>query len=335
MWIKSMTNQYDRDAMKLIDTLQERDTIYYIYNRLMLQAGKINDYGLVYFGKGIPYSDEMLAAIFNRPKDVINNALEVLINFNLIEITKEGFIKMSYWDVEQNVDAIEKAKDKTRKRVANYRNKQKEKKEAEKNSTCNDNCNNDVTDKNVTVTTKNKKEEKNKEDIELEKDKDEEVNNKEKDDAFNDKAILTEDKKHQVGNSSGDTFNDKVIPLSSGAKNSKDLSSLAIEIINHYEKLTGKIGNLKINQVKIAIETYGLENVKFAIDKSIEVNKFSMSYINGILKNLAKSNLNKGVKVNDYSITREDYGASPFKSFSPEKSREYKGNLAECEENLI
>ena len=46
-----------------------------------------------------------------------------------------------------------------------------------------------------------------------------------------------------------------------------------------------KIKGCKSNSIKSAAFTHGIETVKLAIDKALEVNRPRMNYINGILNN--------------------------------------------------
>ena len=157
MWVKAMTNLYDRDEIRLIEAMPERDTIHYVYNRLLLYAGRTNDGGLIYFREDVPYSEEMLSTIFNRPLNSIRLALKSLVSVGLIDIYDNGYIKIMSWENDQNVDALERAKEKNRERVQRFREKKKNEKLLEDKS-----CNDDVILSNVTVTPKKKKEEKEK-----------------------------------------------------------------------------------------------------------------------------------------------------------------------------
>ena len=85
-WIKLNTNMCEDETMRLIDSLALRDPAHYVWIRLLLRAGKINDNGLRYLKKDVPYTKEMLAILFNRPLDIIEKVLEILESFKLIKI---------------------------------------------------------------------------------------------------------------------------------------------------------------------------------------------------------------------------------------------------------
>ena len=63
-WIKLTTGMFDDEKIKLISDLPEADAIQLIWIRLLVLAGKVNDNGKIYLSENIPYTDEMLAAIF-------------------------------------------------------------------------------------------------------------------------------------------------------------------------------------------------------------------------------------------------------------------------------
>lgn len=139
-WIKLATDIFDNKKIKQIETLPEGDSIIVIWFKLLALAGSVNDSGFVYFTKDIPYTEQMLAAYFNRPLTVIQLALSIFEKFEMIEII-DNVIFVSNWEIYQNVEGMEKVREQGRKRVANYR----ERKKLECNATSN------VTS-NVTVT---------------------------------------------------------------------------------------------------------------------------------------------------------------------------------------
>ena len=66
-WIKITTNMFEDEKIRLIDAMPERDTIHYIWIRLLVQAGKTNANGFIFLNENIPYTEEMLSTIFCRP----------------------------------------------------------------------------------------------------------------------------------------------------------------------------------------------------------------------------------------------------------------------------
>lgn len=122
-WIKITTNIFDDEKMKLIDVLPERDALIVIWFKLLAMAGKTNDNGLVYVMKEMATTDHVLSTVFNRPLTTVQLALNTFQRFNMIEINEH--INIVNWEKHQNIEGLDKIREQTRKRVENYRKKQK------------------------------------------------------------------------------------------------------------------------------------------------------------------------------------------------------------------
>ena len=72
----------------------------------------------------IPYTDEMLATIFRKPLNTVRLALSTFEQFGMVEIVNNT-ITIPNWGKHQNLEGIESAREKTRMRVAAYRERQK------------------------------------------------------------------------------------------------------------------------------------------------------------------------------------------------------------------
>ena len=136
-WIKLDTALFDNRKIKMIRTLPDGDSLVVIWLQLLLLAGKINDSGIIYLTKEIPYTEQMLSAAFDEPVSTIQLALETFKKFEMLEII-DDIIYISNWEKYQAIDKLEKIREDTRKRVASYRSKQKK-------IGCNVTCNADVT----------------------------------------------------------------------------------------------------------------------------------------------------------------------------------------------
>lgn len=125
-WIKITTNMFDDEKIKLIDAMPERDTIFYIWMRLLVQAGKTNAAGYIFLNENVPYSEEMLSTIFNRQLSSIRLALQTLRTFGMIEIEEDHKIKISNWGKHQNIESMDKIREQNRLRKQKQRTKIKE-----------------------------------------------------------------------------------------------------------------------------------------------------------------------------------------------------------------
>lgn len=161
-WIKITTNMFDDEKIKLIDTMPERDTIHYIWIRLLVQAGRTNAKGYIFLNENVPYTEEMLSSIFNRPLNSVRFALQILSNFGMIKIDQENLIEISNWAKYQNVEGMEKIREQGKLRKQKQRAKEKQLKiDCPDKSTSRDS--------HVTVTQQNKRENKNKKENENKK----------------------------------------------------------------------------------------------------------------------------------------------------------------------
>ncbi|NFH06070.1 hypothetical protein FC840_00725 [Clostridium botulinum] len=140
-WIKITTNMFDDEKIKLIDAMPERDTVHYIWMRLLVQAGKTNSNGYIFLNDNVPYTEEMLSTIFNRPLNSLRFALKVLRDFGMIQIQEDKLIKIVNWSKHQNIEGMEKVRQQTRERVAKHRAKKKELLEETKRQSCKNNDN--------------------------------------------------------------------------------------------------------------------------------------------------------------------------------------------------
>lgn len=157
-WIKIAINMFDNRKIRQIETMPDGDSLLLIWVKLLCLAGNVNDGGYIYLTKEIPYTDEMLAAQFNKPITTIRLALKTFEQFGMIEIIN-NMIFLSSWEKYQNTDKLAEIRAQTRARVAKHREKQKLLEAGQGDSESNVTCN-------VTVTQGNAL------DIDIEEDKD-------------------------------------------------------------------------------------------------------------------------------------------------------------------
>ena len=121
-WIKLTTTMFDDEKIKLIESMPDADSLLIIWIKLLCQAGKTNASGHLVLSERIPYTDEMLATIFNRPLNTVRLALNTLMSMDMIYENGDKMC-ITNWDKYQNDIALQKLKN--RERVAKYREKQK------------------------------------------------------------------------------------------------------------------------------------------------------------------------------------------------------------------
>lgn len=123
-WIKLTTDIFDDEKILMIESLPSADTIIVIWFKLLAFAGKSNNNGVFMMNNRIPYTDDMLAAIFRRDDKIVKIALQTFEQFGMIEII-ENVITIPNWDKHQSLDAYEKKKERDRKLQAERRARQR------------------------------------------------------------------------------------------------------------------------------------------------------------------------------------------------------------------
>lgn len=288
-WIKINTNMCEDEKMRLIDSMELRDPAYYVWIRLLLQAGKVNDNGLIYLKKDVPYTKEMLSILFNRPLDIIEKVMKILESFKMIKVYENNIIKICNWEKHQNIEGMKKVRENNRERVKNFREKKKKENENLNNEKLNndealnsavDNRNN--TNKinknkncNVNVTLQKEKREEDKRNKIKNTDKKERVV---REDVSEIECI--KDKEFESNSSKELSSKFKVVSLSH-----KEINAQAFKIINALEETKVKIRGLTKNWIIEVLGIHKEKYIKMAIGKAIERNKLDVNYINGILKN--------------------------------------------------
>lgn len=121
-WIKIVTDIFDDEKIRYIETLPNGDTTIVIWFRLLCLAGKSNSNGLLMMTDRIAYTDEMLASIFKRDIKVIQFAISTFEKLGMVELM-DNRLYLTNWEKHQSIDKLEKIRENTRKRVANHRQK--------------------------------------------------------------------------------------------------------------------------------------------------------------------------------------------------------------------
>ena len=123
-WIKLTTDVFDDEKILMIESLPSADTIIVVWFKLLALAGKSNNNGVFMMNNRIPYTEEMLAAIFRRDSKIVSLAINTFEQFGMIEIV-DSVITIPNWDKHQSLDAYEKKKERDRQLQAERRARQK------------------------------------------------------------------------------------------------------------------------------------------------------------------------------------------------------------------
>jgi predicted phage replisome organizer len=124
-WIKLKINMFDDLKIDFIESLPESDSILIIWIKLLTLAGKLNSNGYIFLTESLPYTDESLSHKLRRPLNTVRLALKTFQELGMIEIDENSRIFISNWDKHQNIDGMEKLREKERIRKQKQREKQK------------------------------------------------------------------------------------------------------------------------------------------------------------------------------------------------------------------
>ena len=109
-YVKFRVDMYDGTKFKIIDRRPERDLIHYVWNRVVVLAGKVNLEGELYLSKNIPYTVETLAIEFNRDIEEVKLALYVLMELEMVELAEHNIYRVKNFAKHQNIKANGKNK---------------------------------------------------------------------------------------------------------------------------------------------------------------------------------------------------------------------------------
>ena len=124
-WIKINIDMFDDEKIKIIQAMPEGDSLLVVWIKLITLAGKTNDGGYIYIAENMPYTEEMLSTIMNKPINTIRLALNTFLSLKMIEEDTKGIYLVNF-EKHQSLDKMEKIKEQNRIRVAKYRDKKKQ-----------------------------------------------------------------------------------------------------------------------------------------------------------------------------------------------------------------
>lgn len=107
-FVKLRVDMYEDTKFKIIDKIEKRNLIHYVWTRIVTLAGKVNLAGDLYLSKNIPYTLETLAIEFNRDVEDIKLAINVFIDLEMIELVQGKIYRVKNFAKHQNIKVKEK-----------------------------------------------------------------------------------------------------------------------------------------------------------------------------------------------------------------------------------
>lgn len=125
-WIKITTDMFDNRKIKHLRRLPDGNNIVLIWVMLLTLAGRCNSGGMIFLTENIPYTPKMLADELDFEESTVTLALQALERLGMVSTTTSGFINLPGWEGHQNIEGLDKIREQTRKRVADYRTRKKQ-----------------------------------------------------------------------------------------------------------------------------------------------------------------------------------------------------------------
>ncbi|NMF05229.1 phage replisome organizer N-terminal domain-containing protein [Clostridium beijerinckii] len=262
-WIKLATCMPDDEKMKLIDAMKERDTIHYVWIRILLLGGKLNANGEIFLSEGKPLTANMLAILFSRPIDAIKLALRVLSKFGMIEIAPDKVIRIVNWDKYQNIEGMEKVREQNRKRAETHREKKKQEKKTDK-SDAQESYEDEVLEESITLNENEQLEKTN--NLEQKKNSSEENYAPEENKALDENATLENLETREEASVNNDT-DEAASDISSEIANNKDISNNIIESTDNNSTVTKNTSNVTQNKSNVTVTQQNKKEIENKIKK--------------------------------------------------------------------
>lgn len=109
-WRKDYAAFYDSQEAKLIDAMDNADSIHIVYVRLQALAVKCGCGGKLLLHGSVPYTDEMLAAITGKTVPALRQAIDPLVQLALV-IKADGIYAIADWELNQDAAAIDSVRE--------------------------------------------------------------------------------------------------------------------------------------------------------------------------------------------------------------------------------
>lgn len=128
-WIKIDTGLFNNRKIRQIEHLKDGDALIVVWLKMMILAAEVNENGYLLFTDKQPYDAELLATQFDRPIELIQDALDTFIKYDMIDetISKAGTIySISNWEKYQNTDGMERIREQNRVRKQRERDRKRD-----------------------------------------------------------------------------------------------------------------------------------------------------------------------------------------------------------------
>ncbi len=122
-WIKLSTELFTNRKIMMIREEREGDKYALFWVFLLTLAGRLNSDGALMLTENIPYTVKILAKESGFSRCTVEKAIEVFMKYDML-YESDGRYIIKNWIKYQNADGLYQIREKTRLRVAKYRERQ-------------------------------------------------------------------------------------------------------------------------------------------------------------------------------------------------------------------
>ena len=123
-WISIATDIFNNEKILAIESLPDGASIELVWFKLLCLAGTCNENGFLMINQNVPYTDQMMAKYFRIDIGIVQRALEIFEQMNMVEIINDIYM-VSNWFKYQNSSELERIRENNRERQQRYRDRQK------------------------------------------------------------------------------------------------------------------------------------------------------------------------------------------------------------------
>lgn len=123
-WIKIVTDIFDDEKIRFIETLPEGDALALMWFKLLCLAGRNNRGGFLMMTERIAYTEEMLATVFRKDIKLVRLAIATFEQLEMVEVLDDKLF-VTNWEKHQSAEKLAEIREQTRRRVAEYRERKR------------------------------------------------------------------------------------------------------------------------------------------------------------------------------------------------------------------
>lgn len=122
-WFKCFCDFYSEPRIRMIKKMKGGERVLIILEQLKCVAAQERNSGIFILPSGKPYTTELLAVAVDYPPRAVKEAVDVLVDFEILSRDENGVISIEGWDEFQTLDKDALIREQTRQRVARYRDR--------------------------------------------------------------------------------------------------------------------------------------------------------------------------------------------------------------------